>query len=115
MTILDVAFDVWWQGYPLKVGKIAAKKEYMKARTVATAEELLVGRDEYIKHKPDWQPWCHPRTFFSQGRWMDEYEVPTTRDTMAWYAECQTMHGGTCGGQMAHHTRKLIDEGKAHA
>ncbi len=32
---------------------------------------------------------------------------------MEWADECQQMHQGKCGGQMAHHTRKLIDEGKA--
>ena len=31
---------------------------------------------------------------------------------MDWWDECQRDHGGACGGQMAHHTRKTLDAAK---
>lgn len=69
-------FDAFWSAYPRKVGKLAAMKAYQRARTVATAEEILAGVALYLQHKPDYADWCHPTTFLTQGRWMDDY-TPT--------------------------------------
>ena len=71
----DPGFAVFWAIYPRKVGKLAAEKAYAKARQVASAEELLAGIERYIKNKPAYADWCHPRTWLVQGRWMDE-DVP---------------------------------------
>jgi hypothetical protein len=72
-------FDQFWAAYPRRVGKLAAQKAYMKARKIATQEELLKGVAAYIRHKPAYADFCHPTTFLSQGRWMDELEDPETR------------------------------------
>lgn len=70
-------FVEFWSHCPRKVGRIAAQKEYIKARRRgATREALLDGLERYKATKPSWQDWCHPRTFLAQGRWMDEVEVP---------------------------------------
>lgn len=109
-------FETWWAGCWLKVGKLAAKREYDKARRShgATEEQLLVGRDAYKTHKPAWQAWVHPRTWLSQGRWMDEYKTAQAAPAEDWFDECKRIHGGACGlSQMAHYNRKLIDAGKA--
>jgi hypothetical protein len=69
-------FDRFWARFPRRVGKLAAMKAYQQARMLATAEEILAGVDNYIRHKPAYADYCHPRTFLSQGRWMDEYDDP---------------------------------------
>lgn len=65
-------FETWWALYPRKVGKLAAQREYEKARRLTGATELVEGVERYKQHKPDYQDWCHPKTWLHQGRWMDE-------------------------------------------
>jgi len=109
-------FDDFWNAYPRRVGKIAAQKAYAKARRIASAGEILKGVAAYTAHKPEYADWCHPTTFLTQGRWMDEYAVRVTRAAGAdWFDECKVMHGGVCEGQMRHHIRKQLDAGKAQA
>ncbi len=68
-------FKAFWAVYPRRVGKLAAVKAYQKALTLATHEEIMAGVERYIKTKPAYADWCHPKTFLSQGRWMDEVDV----------------------------------------
>jgi hypothetical protein len=71
-------FGAFWDRYPRKVGKLAAFKAYQKARSQASADEILAGVENYRAHLPsDAQFICHPTTFLNQGRWMDSYETPT--------------------------------------
>ena len=84
-------FDTFWSRFPRKIGKLAALKEYTRARTVATADEILAGVEQYRQHKPEYADWCHPKTFLSQGRWMDEYDDPTPVVT---FEKCS--HDPTC-------------------
>lgn len=73
-------FDIFWQRYPRRIGKIAALKAYQRARTVATADEILAGVENYRKHLPEEARFiCHASTFLSQGRWMDEYDDPAPK------------------------------------
>ncbi len=65
-------FDQWWAKYPRKVGKLAAEKAYQKARTLATVDDLIDGIDRYLQMKPEYADFCHPTTWLTQGRWMDE-------------------------------------------
>lgn len=70
-------FDTFWLSYPRRIGKLAAMKAYGRARTQATADEILAGVENYKRNLPDEQRFiCHAATFLSQGRWMDEYDVP---------------------------------------
>jgi hypothetical protein len=89
-------FDQFWALYPLKVGKLAAERAFTKARQSATAAQLLAGVEQYKAHKPAYADWCHPKTWLTQGRWMDDWgpsaavkaddygHVPPCRS----YAEC---------------------------
>lgn len=72
-------FDTFWARYPRKTAKLDAMKAYAKARTIASAEEILNGVDRYIAGKPDYADWCHPATFLNKGRWMDEYDTPVEK------------------------------------
>ncbi len=77
---LLIEFDAWWDLYPRKVGKQAAKGVYQRVRKTGVAAEVLLaavaeqcktiwadairsGNQTYIPH---------PRTWLNQGRWEDE-------------------------------------------
>lgn len=76
----DAAFEEFWRVFPRKVGKLAARKEYDKVRRGGIGqEELLDGVAQYIRTKPSYADWCHPRTWLSQGRWLDEVPTPRAR------------------------------------
>ena len=72
-------FDQFWKSYPRRVGRLDAIKAYAKARTVASAAEILAGVELYKAHKPEYADWCHPSTWLNKGRWMDEYEAAPPR------------------------------------
>ena len=69
----DLGFEVWWAKYPRKVGKLAAARLYRRTVTqrLATPAQLMDGLKRYCTYKPDDQPWCHPKTWLSEGRWDD--------------------------------------------
>ena len=118
-------FETWWASFPRRVGKLAAQKEYVKARKLATAEELLEGVARYRQHKPKYADWCHPRTWLSQGRWADSYETTPAAPTQSvddfleqmghWTAGCKRLHGGTCENANAHYAKVEADQQKASA
>jgi len=75
-------FDLFWQAFPRKVGKIAAQKAFQKAiKGGATIDALLDGIARYVQHKPQYADYCHPVTWLNQGRWLDEYEPKATKPT----------------------------------
>jgi len=71
-------FEEFWAAYPRRVVKLAAQKAYTTARKTATQEQLLLGIEAYKRTKPAYAYWCHPKTWLTQGRWMDEPETATT-------------------------------------
>lgn len=106
-------FADFWSHCPAKVGKLAAQKEYEKARKRGAQHEAIVdGLERYKQHKPAYADWCHPRTFLSQGRWLDEYDEPARRTSGEdWYDECGRLHGHECGlDRMRHHLRMQREE-----
>jgi hypothetical protein len=74
-------FEAFWQACPRRIGKLAAQREYGRARRALGAGAPLVllramkayaasvsGKDErYV---------AHPRTWLSQGRWDDQPTTP---------------------------------------
>jgi len=103
-------FDTFYAAYPRRVGKLDAIRAYAKARTVATADEILAGVALYKANKPEYADWCHPATWLNKGRWMDEYDAPAPVPVEAdWFAECQQLHDGSCGGKLRHHNRIGMD------
>jgi hypothetical protein len=108
-----IEFEQFWKTYPRKVGKLAAEREYQRARKRASAQQILAGlKRAQFSPEARFQP--HPRTWLSQGRYLDE---PAPRDNNAdaaaredWFSECQRVHGGACGlSQHRHHLRTLMD------
>jgi phage replication O-like protein O len=90
-----VAFDNFWQLYPRKVGKGAAKKVWAKLKP----DDALVQRIlEAVSEQRDSVQWArdggqyipHPATWLSQERWDDELELlyhdPTPEEADAFFA-----------------------------
>jgi uncharacterized protein YdaU (DUF1376 family) len=69
------AFDRWWEGYPEKVGKGAAKRAFLKALSKTSLDQLIGGVERYKATKPPDRAWCNPATWLNQERWLD---VPAT-------------------------------------
>jgi hypothetical protein len=65
------SFDLWWEGYPDKVGKGAAKRAFTKALTKTSIDQLTVGVERYKATKPVDRAWCHPATWLNEERWLD--------------------------------------------
>lgn len=70
------AFDVFWQAYPRKTGKTAARKAFDKANPPL---DVVLKAVEAQKHSAQWQrdngqyiP--YPATWLNQGRWEDEVQ-----------------------------------------
>ncbi len=68
-------FDTFWQSYPRKVAKAAARREFEKAIGKTSLECILEGVEAYKRNKPDYCDWAHPRTWLYQERWDDEWEA----------------------------------------
>lgn len=66
-------WDEFWSGWPHKVDKQEAEKEFRKATRKTPARRIIEGRDRYIAAKPDWQAWMGPAKFIRRRRWEDVY------------------------------------------
>lgn len=78
---LDRAFNEFWQVYPRKVGKDAARKIFAKAFK-AEGQEVVAGaarfaNDPYLPQDKNFIP--HPATWLNGGRWSDDPLPPRER------------------------------------
>ncbi len=79
---LDVegAFESFWNQYPRKVDKAAAKKAYQRviAKKQATPDELLTGAMRYAAERcgQDSKYTKHPTTWLNAGSWANEAPAP---------------------------------------
>jgi hypothetical protein len=115
----DDSFRKFWDCYPRKTGKLAAQKAYHVALKTAGEQEILDGVERYKRTKPGYADWCHPKTFLSQGRWMDEPDTPQATKhpwdvpieqhavTTSWMDDCQRLHQGECKGSLGVHRRRM--------
>ena len=73
MTQLE-RFEVFWQHYPRRVGKLAAQRSF--ERTKVTDELLgeMLTALAWQKEQDQWRRGYipHPTTWLNQGRWLDE-------------------------------------------
>jgi len=74
-------FDAFWDAYPRKVGKDAARKAFSKAVKKTPASEVMAGLKAQLpsitSRDRQYQP--HPATWLNQGRWQDQVEAPQRR------------------------------------
>ena len=99
---MEDEFEVVWRAYPRRIARLAALKAYRKARTTATAEDILAGVEQYRRNKPAYADWCYPATFLNQGRWMDEPDHPSRQ---GWACT----HQPTCESQWRCYQLSQID------
>ena len=80
-------FEIFWQAYPRKIGKGAARVKFvaaMKSKTPSEKNELtedMINTIELFKGSPQWSKdngayIPHPATWINQERWHDEYTPP---------------------------------------
>jgi hypothetical protein len=76
-------FEMFWNLYPHKVGKEAARKSFeKKVRKKIGFPQLMAALQRY-RDKTDDRPWCNPATWLNQERWDDVPAppvVPQNRD-----------------------------------
>lgn len=74
-------FEKFWQAYPLKKGKQAARRAFDRARKLTTLDNMLSA----IRKQKGWEQWTrdngkyipHPAKWLNQGRWDDQSDVDT--------------------------------------
>jgi hypothetical protein len=78
-NVLDDGFEEFWQAYPKKVGKEAARKSWTKSKLnvdqVLNALEWQKESDQWQKSDGQFIP--NPATYLNQGRWLDEQPIMT--------------------------------------
>lgn len=71
---LDAEFDQFWDVYPRREGKAAAKVKFATARKRGIALSVILAGAERYRDDPNREPQytAHPSTWLNQGRWDDE-------------------------------------------
>jgi uncharacterized protein YdaU (DUF1376 family) len=70
-------FDMFWEAYPRKVGKKAARRAWDKAKDRPPIEKVLEAierhknSEQWVRENGQFIP--HPTTWLNQGRWSDEH------------------------------------------
>ncbi len=79
---LDDGFEEFWQAYPKKVGKEAARKSWEKYKSnfsltsVLLALQWQIESDQWRRNDGQFIP--NPATYLNQGRWQDQQPVEST-------------------------------------
>ena len=72
----NYGFDEFWERYPRRIGKAAARKAYAKAMKVGTHDDIMFGLSQQMTsltaREAQYIP--HPATWLNQERWNDEPE-----------------------------------------
>lgn len=94
---VDNDFEEFWKVYPRKTAKGLAQKSYIKARAIASKEQLIAGaesaRRAYEAKTPEdrkYTPMCS--SWLNQRRWEDEEPDPLKQDGLDTTPEW--MYGG---------------------
>lgn len=84
-------FERFWNAYPRRIGKGAARKAFEKALKLATGDEIMTGlrrqASYFASQEQRFIP--HPTTWLNQERWADEpqpvqrYQAPRRSGDMA--------------------------------
>lgn len=87
-----ISFDEFWQAYPSKTGKGAARTAWAKAVRKASVDTIMAGLAQYrASRKVAEGIICNPATWLNQERWMDEHpaasRVSKSTTSLASWAE----------------------------
>jgi hypothetical protein len=75
-AVLEQRFNEFWEIYPKKSGKGAARAKFMFALKKATSTQIMNGLRAYIASKPDPKFTKNPATWLNHECWLDEYDKP---------------------------------------
>lgn len=78
---ISEAFETFWNVYPRKVAKTAARKAFakvMKQVDAPTIKQLIDGVNRYKASTLDPKFIAHPATWLNHGRWEDEITTQST-------------------------------------
>ncbi len=110
-------FSAFWEAYPNKKGKDAARKAWAKRRPSIQMTALILAAIERQRAWPEWTKdrgefIPHPATWLNRGSWDDEPR--RAGQTQVGY-EWDCPHQPKCGGRWACHSRQAIEAEKAKA
>lgn len=74
---IDAEFDSFWQAYPRRTGKDAARRAFTNARKRAKFDDIIAGAVRFCadpNREDAFTP--HPATWLNAGRWADETPTP---------------------------------------
>jgi hypothetical protein len=73
MTQLE-RFETFWREYPHRVGKLAARRSFDRAKVDDELLATMLGALAWQKTQEQWKRGYipHPTTWLNQGRWLDE-------------------------------------------
>jgi hypothetical protein len=77
-------FEAFWEVFPRKVAKGAARKAFRHALTRAAGEEIIAGAKRY---RPDSEFIKHPATWLNADCWLDEPERKTQTNVVGFRKE----------------------------
>lgn len=86
-------FQAFWQAYPRRIGKGAARTAFKRALKFSSGHEIIQGALDYTKHCEEMgtekQYIPHPSTWLNGERWEDdlESEKVETKKTVSWLNE----------------------------
>lgn len=77
MTEIQTDFDLFWQAYPRKTAKGAARKAWAKLSPDTATVQKMLDALNWQRHQPQWlkdggQFIPMPATYINQERWDDE-------------------------------------------
>lgn len=93
-NINDPLFDLFWQKYPNKVGKIAAQKAWKKLAPNRKDTVQILEALEKQKSSRMWQEGFgipHPSTYLNQARFLDEPIEEDKKPQLQWWATNEMM------------------------
>lgn len=86
-------FDTFWEAYPLKVAKGAARKMWVKTEKIRPPiAEVLDAIKRYIEYRntSDFLQFKHPATWINSECWADVYDVEKSRELIRPSITCMT-------------------------
>lgn len=96
-------FDRFWETYPKRVARGAARKAFAKARKSATAEQIIAGAERYARQVQGKDPKFtkHPATWLNSECWEDEAPPPGRQLSFSAASVLQGAFAGldTAGGE----------------
>lgn len=88
VTPIDPTFDVFWQAYPRRIGKGAARVSFERAKKLASVNEIIQAARAFSQlcqeERREKRYIPHPATWLNQERWEDDIEGEREEQQGGW-------------------------------